>query len=47
MELVEAGDRSPEAGSRCRLDRGSSVDEDGESEGEGDLLPAFDIFLCT
>jgi hypothetical protein len=47
LELVEVGDRSPEGGSRCRLDRGSSVDDDGEREGEGDLLLALDIFPFT
>jgi hypothetical protein len=47
VEFVEVGDLSPETGSRCRLDRGSSVANDGDDEGEGDLLLALDIFPCT
>jgi hypothetical protein len=42
-ELVEVGDPSEEVWSRCRLDRGSSVDD----VAEGGLLLALDILSCT
>ena len=41
---MEVGEPSAEVSSRCRLDRGSSVDDD---VGDGDLLLALDILSFT
>ena len=41
---MEVGEPSAEIWSRCRLDRGSSVEDDG---GDGDLLLALGILSFT